>query len=146
MSASVDYGYGDSPDYGYGDSMQQDYGYGEPQPDYGYGEPQPDYGYGDSKPKEADYAYGDSAPSDEYGYGDAKPDDPVPQEDRRPKRRCSVTRYSIAPQSAPLNAAAVINDLRNGADVETLGSEQAPDDEEKTKSKGRFKGIFRRGK
>jgi hypothetical protein len=137
MAASLDYGYGDAMDYGYGDSAQPDYGYGKSQPDYGYGEPQPDYGYGDD-PKPA---------SEDYGYGDAKPDEPAPQEDRRPKRRCSVTRYSIAPQQAPLNAAAVINDLRNGADVETLGSEQAPEvAEESTKSKGRFKGLFRRGK
>lgn len=144
MAATVDYGYGDSPDYGYGDT----------QPDYGYGETQPDYGYGESKPDETDYGYGDAKPSEDFGYGDAKPDDPAPQEERRPKRRCSVTRYSIAPQQAPLNAAAVINDFRNGAEVETLATdtavgEQAPAKEEtagKTKSKGRFGGIFRRGK
>jgi hypothetical protein len=111
-----------------------------------------DYGYGDAKPAQPDYGYGDESkpPSeDAYGYGDAKPDEPTPLEDRRPKRRCSVTRYSIAPQQAPLNAAAVINDLRNGADIETLGSEQAPvDDDEKIKTKGggRFKAMFRRGK
>jgi hypothetical protein len=137
MAASVDYGYGgDAPDYGYGDA------------DYGYGD--------DAKPAQPDYGYADDPkpPSDDaYGYGDAKPDEPTAQEDRRPKRRCSVTRYSIAPQSAPLNAAAVINDLRNGAAIETLGiSEQAPVDgfDEKIKVKGggggRFKAMFRRGK
>lgn len=144
MATTVDYGYGDSADYGYGDS----------QPDYGYGETEPDYGYGDSKPDEPDYGYGDAQPSEDYGYGDAKPDEPATQEERRPKRRCSVTRYSIAPQQAPLNAAAVINDFRNGAEVETLAtdnaaSEQAPvDAAEKTKgkSKGRFGGIFRKKK
>jgi hypothetical protein len=141
MAASVDYGYGDTPDYGYGET---------------------DYGYGDAKPAEVDYGYGDGgAKQDDYGYGDAKPDEPSSQEERRPKRRCSVTRYSIAPQQAPLNAAAVINDLRNGADVETLGDvtvqvssddnwdESAPtvsDNKKKGGAGGRFKGMFRRGK
>ena len=106
----TDYGYGDAqPEYGYGDAQpeygnaQPDYGYGDAQPDYGYGDAQPDYGYGDAQP---DYGYGDAQP--DYGYGDAQPDEAPPahacaepmaadasKKEKRPKRRCSVTRFSI---------------------------------------------------
>ena len=92
----TDYGYGDAePDYGYGG---QDMGYGDAQPDYGYGDQDmgygdgaPDMGYGDAQP---DYGYGDASPDEDYGYGDAPPPQPAP-EAHRPKRRCSVTKYSL---------------------------------------------------
>lgn len=103
----VDYGYGDSGDYGYGDSAP-DYGYGDDNQDYGYGDGGggEDYGYGDAAPDQ-DYGYGDGAPDQDYGYGDASPDQdygygdeapaPLPTKapEKRPKRRCSVTRFSI---------------------------------------------------
>jgi hypothetical protein len=128
--AEVDYGYGDQEDYGYGDAApEMDYGYGDaaPEMDYGYGDaaPEMDYGYGDAAP-ETDYGYGDAAPETDYGYGDtapAKPEEdygygepdsaPAPQKDRRPKRRCSVTKFSLATET-PLTAASVINDFRAG--------------------------------
>jgi hypothetical protein len=95
--AEVDYGYGDV-DYGYGDSA-----------------PATDYGYGDAAPSDQpDYGYGDAAPAEQmdYGYGDAAPEE-APPKDRRPKRRCSVTKFSLATET-PLTAASVINDLRMG--------------------------------
>lgn len=98
----VDYGYGDdaaaygygddAPDYGYGDDAVPDYGYGDAAADYGYGDTE-DLGYGATE----DYGYGDQG--DPYGYGDAAPDEapgPLPPKtEKRPKRRCSVTRFSI---------------------------------------------------
>lgn len=107
--AEVDYGYGET-DYGYGDAAPAD------QTDYGYGDdaaPATDYGYGESAAQQ-DYGYGDGAPQDsmDYGYGDAEPEQ-VPPIDRRPKRRCSVTKFSLATET-PLTAASVINDLRMG--------------------------------
>ena len=109
--AEVDYGYGDQNDYGYGDESP-DMGYGDAAPDdYGYGDASPDMGYGDASP---DMGYGDAAPDMDYGYGDASPDPvPEPKEDKRPKRRCSVTKFSLATET-PLTAASVINDLRMG--------------------------------
>jgi hypothetical protein len=105
--AEVDYGYGDQEDFGYGDAAPDtDYGYGDTTQDM-------DYGYGDTPaPEQPDYGYGDAAPEDDYGYGDSAPE-PVPQKDRRPKRRCSVTKFSLATET-PLTAASVIADLRNG--------------------------------
>jgi hypothetical protein len=99
--AEVDYGYGDGApevDYGYGESAPEtDYGYGDAAPGsaYGYGNSasEPDYGYGNAAP--ADYGYGDAAPdSNGYGYGDAEPA-PEPTRRNAPKRRCSVTKYSL---------------------------------------------------
>jgi hypothetical protein len=96
-----------------------DYGYGEPEPNYGYGdEPaaETDYGYGDEPAAEADYGYGDAAPAtDDYGYGDAAPvtDDygygndeptPLPKAAGRPKRRCSVTKFSLDSGPPPVAA------------------------------------------
>ena len=103
--ADVDYGYGDQNDYGYGDSG----------PDMGYGDASPDMGYGDAAPDSSmDYGYGDATPDMDYGYDDASPDpEPAPIEDKRPKRRCSVTKFSLATET-PLTAASVINDLRMG--------------------------------
>jgi hypothetical protein len=117
-----DYGYGEEPtpdtaDYGYGDAAPEvaDYGYGDaaPETDYGYGDdaaPATDYGYGDdAAPANTDYGYGDAAPESDYGYGDAAPDagpPPAPsKDDKRPKRRCSVTRFSIEAEacSTPLD-------------------------------------------
>ena len=73
----ADYDYNDNVDYGYGDDNQ-------------------DYGYGDQGGAE-DYGYGDQG--DPYGYGDAAPEEapaPLPPKtEKRPKRRCSVTRFSI---------------------------------------------------
>lgn len=109
MGDDVDYGYstqdyeglGYGPDsgeqYDYNDPSAMDYGYGDTPTDYGYDETPTDYGY-DETP--TDYGYGDS-PGD-FGYGDAAPDEanenpaplPPPKE-KRPKRRCSVTRFSI---------------------------------------------------
>jgi hypothetical protein len=91
-----DYGYGDAApdgtDYGYGAPDNTDYGYGAPDStDYGYGAPDSnDYGYGDQAPA-TDYGYGDQS---DYGYGDAPVEQPKPKKER-PKRRCSVTKYSL---------------------------------------------------
>ena len=107
----VDYGYGDdAAAYGYGDDAGADYGYGDDAgaADYGYGDDAgaADYGYGDA-PASTDYGYGDQGgddygygdQGDPYGYGDTVPDEapaPLPPKtDKRPKRRCSVTRFSI---------------------------------------------------
>jgi hypothetical protein len=103
-----------------------DYGYGEV--DYGYGDSAPatDYGYGDAAPSnQPDYGYGDAAPAEQmdYGYGDAAPEE-APPKDRRPKRRCSVTKFSLATET-PLTAASVINDLRMGV---TADQHQPADD------------------
>mmetsp|Transcript_2812 Transcript_2812/g.4498 ORF Transcript_2812/g.4498 Transcript_2812/m.4498 type:complete len:212 (-) Transcript_2812:221-856(-) len=135
MSTMVDYGYGDAaPDsadkYGYGD-----YGYGDAAPDsadkYGYGDAAPDdaakYGYGDSQPSNGnnnsntDYGYGDAQP--DYGYGDAAPTDYGSTDGdgepkRRPRRRNSVTRYSLVCQDQVKNEFAahenMIDQFRNG--------------------------------
>jgi hypothetical protein len=111
--AEVDYGYGDQ-DYGYEDAGP-DMGYGEASPGMGYGDASPDMGYGSAAPDSSmDYGYGDATPDMDYGYGDASPDPvPAPKEDKRPKRRCSVTKFSLATET-PLTAASVINDLRMG--------------------------------
>ena len=117
--AEVDYGYGDSaPDYGYGDaSPDQDYGYGDAKPDE-------DYGYGDAAPDQ-DYGYGDAAPDQDYGYGDAAPDEAPPK--RKPKRRCSVTKFSLdAEAQATQNCIAQIDAFRNGAAVQTSQAVEVP--------------------
>jgi hypothetical protein len=111
--AEVDYEYGDAADYGYGDSAPDstDYGYGDSAPDntdYGYGETEVDMGYGQAEPSTdygyqqtdygyeaaADYGYG----ATDYGYGDEPKEQepaPAPPKKDRPKRRCSVTKYSL---------------------------------------------------
>jgi len=111
-------------DMGYGD---MGYGHAEPDLDYGYGDAEPDspedYGYGDAEPDPPeDYGYGDAEPDppEDYGYGDAAPDDPtpLPEEKKRPKRRCSVTKFSLEEAEGPqsgLMAADVIKNFRNGA-------------------------------
>jgi hypothetical protein len=93
--SEVDYGYGDEPaaetDYGYGDepAAETDYGYGDDPAADGA-----DYGYGDAAPATDDYGYGDAAPAtDDYGYGDEPT--PLPKAAGRPKRRCSVTKFSL---------------------------------------------------
>lgn len=63
---------------------------------------------------EVDYGYGDM----DYGYGDPEPEQTDSKGEEaapvgRPKRRCSVTKFSL-PTETPLTAASVINDLRNG--------------------------------
>lgn len=118
-----DYGYGDAApsdpvDYGYGDDAAPavDYGYGDAPAaaeDYGYGEAAPDYGYGDAAP---------APPAQDYGYGDdAAPAAEPSQESRRPKRRCSVTRYTIENEDkeSALTAHTRIRDFRNGVDSGT---------------------------
>ncbi len=135
--------------YGYGDGCPSDgaakYGYGHASPNndvakYGYGDASPHhaakYGYGDSSADDAaKYGYGDASPKDEtsaYGYGDGSPDgrsshgttsgsgadDTQPQ--RRPRRRNSVTRYSIVAQDAVKQEfvahANVIDQFRQGLD------------------------------
>jgi hypothetical protein len=139
------YGYGDgSPTgadaYGYGRESPggndaTKYGYGDASPNddaakYGYGDAPPNdaakYGYGDSAPEDgAKYGYGDAPPSDSaanYGYGEASPDEggsnPESQPSRRPRRRNSVTRYSIVAQDAVITEfvahANVIDQFRQG--------------------------------
>jgi hypothetical protein len=109
--ADMDYGYGDASDMGYGYGDAPDMGYGDAAPDMGYGDAV-DMGYGDA----ADMGYGDAG---DMGYGDAEPDDPnkavepAAVEKRRPKRRCSVTKFSIE-EDSPMHAASMINDFRAG--------------------------------
>lgn len=100
--SETDYGYGDTQntDYGYSNqNMDYDYAYGDQNitTDYGYEENTADYGY-DSQPSGTDYGYGDPEPSNiDMDYGDSKPAEPAKPEPkaRRPRRRCSVTKYSL---------------------------------------------------
>jgi len=120
--AEVDYGYGDAgaEDYGYGDANpDQDYGYGDASPDQGYG-------YGDASPDQ-DYGYGDASPDQDYGYGDASPDEPAapepvaaaqPPRRKGPKRRCSITKFSLEEgASCSLNSHNIIDQFRNNANA-----------------------------
>lgn len=137
----VDYGYGDTPvDYGYGDATPDtDYGYGDAKPDtdYGYGDAKPDtdYGYGEAAPSSAshaEYGYGDAAP--DMGYGDASPDadraTELVETKKRPKRRCSVTRYSLVSptgmvggeEAAPKDIASTTYDAETGTPASTVGT------------------------
>jgi hypothetical protein len=94
--------------------------------DYGYGD-QLDYGYGDVKPdmmatgeKAATFYSGPDA--DMYGYGNENDAtmsnsghiESEPSFAKRPKRRCSVTKFTLE-SGAPtmLTAASVIADMRN---------------------------------
>jgi hypothetical protein len=131
MSEEVDYGYGDcQPDDGYGDGTPAaaavDYGYGDEAvaPTSAIGTKIIDY-VKKSSDNGMDYGYGDGDPMD-YGYGDDDGESPAvahettapsPLEDRRPKRRCSVTKYTIEneDQESPLTAHTRINDFRNGS-------------------------------
>jgi hypothetical protein len=138
-STSTDYGYGDAvgPDttdrygyekYGYGDAVPSSHGSridSSDGVDYGYGDAQPDYGYGDAQPSTniTDYGYGDA--QTDYGYGEASPDgdngnnNGGEEPKRRPRRRNSVTRYSIVDSSTVKNEfdahANVIDQFRNGS-------------------------------
>eukprot|EP00429_Kryptoperidinium_foliaceum_P053529 CAMPEP_0176091066 /NCGR_PEP_ID=MMETSP0120_2-20121206/45609_1 /TAXON_ID=160619 /ORGANISM="Kryptoperidinium foliaceum, Strain CCMP 1326" /LENGTH=271 /DNA_ID=CAMNT_0017424951 /DNA_START=157 /DNA_END=972 /DNA_ORIENTATION=+ len=114
------YGYGD-PDssadkngkYEYGDAAPDDaakYGYGE-EPDYasyGYGNAAPDYasyGYGETENSADIYGYGDPDDAAKYGYGDEDQKRPPNRSHsadsisggrrERPRRRGSVTKYSL---------------------------------------------------
>jgi hypothetical protein len=82
-----------------------------------------DYGYEDASP---DYGYGDGMG---YGYGDEEAA-PAPTLEPivRPKRRCSVTKYSLATES-PLHAADVISNYRAGSadDVSAEPTSQGSD-------------------
>jgi len=142
----------DGTDYGYGDAKPdgQDYGYGDAKPD------DQDYGYGDAKPDDQDYGYGDAKPDDQdYGYGDAKPDEDQElqrcgvgrtQSDDgieygqptirrfRPKRRCSITKYSLEASADSSKVKQdmigqhqqVIDGFRNGKAIEqTPGQESS---------------------
>lgn len=107
-------GYGDAEEYGYGESAPAE-------PDLGYGHAAPDtddYGYGDATPDTDDYGYGDASPDDmDMGYGEAAPQPPA-AEKKRPKRRCSVTKFSLVSTDGPptgLMAADVIKNFRNAA-------------------------------
>lgn len=93
---------------------------------------------------EVDYGYGDDL---DYGYGDTPDPAPPPQDDddygpqsmansgedcglsssttRRPKRRCSVTKFSL-PDETPLNAASIINDMRNNNNNNRMVAAPAP--------------------
>lgn len=110
--AEVDYGYGDT-DYGYGDPEPQQTNSTMANVDYGYGDT--DYGYGDPEPEQTNDTF--------------KVEEEAPPKDRRPKRRCSVTKFSLATET-PLTAASVINDLRMGLAPEPA----APAAEEDCKS------------
>jgi hypothetical protein len=134
--SEVDYGYGEpEPDYGYGDdppAAATDYGYGD---DAGGGGE--DYGYGDAAPGGDDYGYGDAAPGGtDYGYGDDEPT-PLPKAAGRPKRRCSVTKFSLdsgppPPAEAPPEAAPEFDEKDTEAtascNVSTDGDEGEGDD------------------
>ena len=119
-----DYGYGgegDAPaadyDYGYGDS--DDLGYGNTDDVYGYGETEPDMGYGEQE--------------------DVVTEEIAPKR-KTPKRRCSVTKYSLvsaaenggaeAEMVKNLNAAEMLNAFRNGG-----GAPEAAPSEASTDSK-----------
>jgi hypothetical protein len=95
--------------------------------DYGYGE-QHDYGYGDAEPVmvDEDVKRGPDAES-MYGYGKENDTtmmlnsgknndlDQVSTHVRRPKRRCSVTKFTLESEApSTLTAASVIADMRNG--------------------------------
>jgi hypothetical protein len=115
-------------DFGYGD---QDHGYGDANPDYGYGDQ--DYDYGNASPAPVDYGYGDAPPDDDtYGYGNARPDDQEPQNARRPKRRCSVTKFNLEQNESGnpsgIMAASVISDMRRGMlpPAESLPASEIP--------------------
>lgn len=95
----VDYGYGeykpkwcdeasDSDDDEVPPKVDAATDYGYETVDYGYGNDAAAMGYGDDA---AAMGYGDAQP--EYGYGD----EPEQPQTRQPvKRRCSVTKYSLA--------------------------------------------------
>lgn len=72
-----------------------EYGHDVSETDYGYGDQNMDYGYGDQN-NSTEYKYGDSSNMD-YGYGDSAPAEPAKEapKARRPRRRCSVTKYSL---------------------------------------------------
>jgi hypothetical protein len=108
MTSTNIYGYEDTTNaYGYGDASpdtDSKLGYEAPTPccdtdKYGYGpskdESNNPYGYGDSNPNgngnSNQHGYGDTNP---YGYGnETQPEQPPRRE--RPRRRCSVTKYSL---------------------------------------------------
>ncbi len=79
-------------------SSEVDYGYGDGAPNLGYGDGAPDTAANNQpkKQEEVEYGYGDASP--EMGYGDAAPDSAnadASGEQRRPRRRNSVTRCSV---------------------------------------------------
>jgi hypothetical protein len=125
MSGEVDYGYGEEPDYGYGDepAAETDYGYGD--------EPaaEADYGYGDAAPATDDYGYGEAAPESDYGYGDDAPT-PLPKAAGRPKRRCSVTKFSLDSGPPPVAALEEAAPEDNEKDTEATASCNVSDDGE----------------
>jgi hypothetical protein len=74
-----------------------------------------------------EYGYGDAAPAADLGYGDAAPDEaaaeePKAAESRRPKRRCSVTKYSLVSSgdqgetamAEQIQQAEILQSFRNG--------------------------------
>jgi hypothetical protein len=133
------YGY---EDLGYGDGApdvaQYGYGDGAPSPstgtasgssssspggvDYGYGDAAPDLGYGDGAPDTAASHAPKTTEEVDYGYGDASPEsgdtDASGEPQRRPRRRNSVTRYSIVDADSVKTEfqqhANVIDAMRNG--------------------------------
>jgi hypothetical protein len=103
--------------YGYGDAApgNQDYGYGDASPEYGYGDAGPDRGIG----------YADAAPEDaDHVHGEVMPEAAKVTEPRRPKRRCSVTKYSLvsnategsaeAEMGQQIQQAEMMQNFRNG--------------------------------
>jgi hypothetical protein len=105
-----------------------DYGYDNPE--YGYGDTSPDCGYSDTGP-DMDYGYGDDAAPEntDYGYGaEVTPEAAKPTESRRPKRRCSVTKYSLvssegsaeAEMGQQIQQAEMLQSFRNGGGARPL--------------------------
>ncbi|GAX27310.1 hypothetical protein FisN_23Lh115 [Fistulifera solaris] len=110
----------DYEDYPYDDDQQYDYQYGEQDMDYGYGDDAGDYGYGEAEPDE-------SAPIEDMGYEQDTVAEEIAPKRRTPKRRCSVTKYSLvsaaenggaeAEMVKNLQAAEIMNQFRNGGGV-----------------------------
>jgi hypothetical protein len=132
----------DPVDYGYGDAAPDTakYGYGDAEPDtnnYGYGDAEPDYGYGDDSPSTSNAANNSKSNSGgdvDYGYGDAAPTDYAGQDGeepkRRPRRRNSVTRYSLVCQDQVKNEydahANVLDQFRAGNLQAPAGPDMVP--------------------
>lgn len=100
-------------DYGYDTSIPTDYATVDDNNAYGY-ETQTDYGY------EAQEEYGyekQEVPQEDYGYGDeGHPVAEIPNksESRRPKRRCSVTKYTLESSAqSQQDQFNMINQMRN---------------------------------
>ena len=123
--------------------VEVDYGYGDAAPvDYGYGDATPDYGYGDASPDDNSNKTTSTSTADDYGYGDCDGGAPaVPQQERRPRRRCSITKYSLEAQEevkqifdedGPTNAVSPSEEM---AASSLLNKAQTSDEEEESAPK-----------